>query len=204
MQNTACLDPGKLFIVLGRFSCLLRASHGAKRWYSRIRSCGSAGCRCAQPVPTAVLVSALETIFHDSELCCGKRSTLWSAALSADPHSLKDVGARMQGRYSLGDGRRVTITAEFAPSSSINTSQLLAPLMRGQAALLEWKSHLYVLYGADFDEVRDPSEGRGFDIHKLLLIDVRFSDVRREVALDQKSIGPKELEELLVLSVHTD
>ena len=82
--------------------------------------------------------------FTTPRLCCGKRSTLWSAALSADPHSLKDLGTRVQGRYSLGDGRRVTITVEFVPSSSINPSQLLAPLMRGQAALLEWKSHLYV------------------------------------------------------------
>jgi hypothetical protein len=117
---------------------------------------------------------------------------------------LKDLGTRVQGRYSLGDGRRVTITVEFVPSSSINPSQLLAPLMRGQAALLEWKSHLYVLYGADFDEVRDPTEGRSFDIQKLLLIDVRFSDRRREVSLDQKSIGPKELEGLLVLSVRNN
>jgi hypothetical protein len=161
-------------------------------------------CTASSDDPAAVLVAALETIFHDPELCCGKRSTLWSAALSADPRSLKDVGARVQGRYSLGDNRRVMITAEYLPSSSIYPLQLLAPLMRGQAVLLEWKSHLYVLCGADFDEFRDPMKASSFDIHKLLLIDVRFSDMRREVALDQKSIGPKELGGLLVLTVRAN
>ena len=52
--------------------------------------------------------------------------------------------------------------------------------------------------------MRDPTEGRSFDIQKLLLIDVRFSDRRREVSLDQKSIGPKELEGLLVLNMRNN
>jgi len=42
---------------------------------------------------TAVLISALEAIFHGAEVCCGKNSALEDGAEAADPLSLKDVSA---------------------------------------------------------------------------------------------------------------
>jgi hypothetical protein len=161
-------------------------------------------CTAGSDDPAAVLAAALETIFRNPDVCCGKNSSLWSAVLSADPVSLKDLSTRVPGRYALSDGRRTVVKAEYVPPSAINPSQLLIPLMRNQASLIEWESRLYVLYGAIFDEVRDQREGRLFQIHELLLLDVRFSDTRREISFDEGSNGPKELQGLLTLSVVTN
>lgn len=63
---------------------------------------------------TATLVAALETTFHDSELCCGKNSALREAVLSADPLSFEELSSKLQGRHILGDGRRIMVTAVSA------------------------------------------------------------------------------------------
>ena len=68
--------------------------------------------------------------------------------------------------------------------------------------LLEWKSRVYVLYGANFDEVRqyNPDDWL-FTIHKLLLLDVRFSDQQREVELNNQTDDWKAIQGLMTLSV---
>jgi hypothetical protein len=153
--------------------------------------------------PAAVLVAALETIFHDPDACCGKNSVLQAAALSADPLSLKDLSARIQGTYVLDDGRRIIITAEYVPPSSINPYQIIASLAKNRALLVEWKSHLYVLYGAVFDEIRGrtPETGQVLAIHKLFLLDARFSDARRETSLAREGNSQTDLQGLLILRV---
>jgi len=150
---------------------------------------------------TAVLAAALETIFPDPELCCGNKSVLQGAVLSADPLSFKDLSTRLQGKYELDDNRRITVTADYVPASSITSSALLLPLLKNQASLVEWKSHLYVLDGAFYDEIQSSEEGRIFEIHKLYLLDLRFSDARRETTFERKNVDSNELQALLILKV---
>ena len=151
--------------------------------------------------PGAVLAAALETILHDTELCCGNKSVLQGAVLSSDPLSFKDLSARLQGKYELDDGRRITVTADYVPASSITSSALLLPLLKNQASLVAWKSHLYVLDGAFYDEIQSSEEGRIFEIHKLYLLDLRFSDAHRETAFERKTVDSNELQALLILKV---
>ncbi len=151
--------------------------------------------------PAAVLKAALEIILHDPEVCCGNNSALQGAVLSADPLSFKDLSTRLQGKYDLDDGRRITVAADYVPASSINSSALLVPLLKNRASLVEWKSHLYVLYGAIFDEIHDSDEDRIFEIHTLYLLDPRFSDARRETTFDRKNVDSNELQSLLVLNL---
>lgn len=151
--------------------------------------------------PAAVLAAALETIFHDPEVCCGNKSVLQGAVLSADPLSFKDLSTRLQGKYELDDGPRITVTADYVPASSITSSALLFPLLKNQASLVEWKSHLYVLGGAFYDEIQSSEEGRIFEIHKLYLLDLRFSDARRETTFERKNVDSNELQALLILKV---
>src|SRR5882724_3491807 len=54
-----------------------------------------------------VLMTSLDTIVHDRSLCCGKDSALEDSVAQADPASLKDVAAKLQGRHLLSDGRPV-------------------------------------------------------------------------------------------------
>ncbi len=48
-----------------------------------------------------------------------------------------------------------------------------------------WNSNLYVVYGVVFNETLYSSGLHDYAIHKLLLIDPRFSGVRRETCFDR-------------------
>lgn len=150
---------------------------------------------------TAVLLAAVETILHDPEVCCGKDSALQDSLLSADPLSLKDVSAKLQGRHLLNDGRPIAIAAEYVAPDSLNPDQIISSLLKNRALLMEWKSRLYVLYGAVFDEKLYYSGQREYAVHKLLLLDVRFSDSRREVAFNREIDDWGKVQGLLTLSV---
>ena len=147
---------------------------------------------------TAVLVAALETIFHDPGVCCGKNSALQDTGFSASP--LKDLGARLAGKHYLSDGRPMTVTAEYMSPDSINPSQIIGPLTHQQAILMAWNSHLYVLYGAVFDELLYPSGNRDYVIHKLLLLDTRYSDARREASFNRDTDDWAKVSGLLTLT----
>src|ERR1700722_19127389 len=61
--------------------------------------------------PSDVLLTSLNTIVPDREVCCGKDSALEDSAQRADPTSLQDVAAKLQGRHLLSDGRPIIVTA---------------------------------------------------------------------------------------------
>ena len=132
---------------------------------------------------SAVLATALETIIQDKDVCCGKDSGLEDAVLSA-PSSLKELSAKLQGRHVLGDGLSIVVRVWYFPYSSLDPNVTITTLKNQQPMLLKWKSHIYVLYGATYDEARDSNGGPSqFVIHKLWLLDPRYSDQRRETEL---------------------
>jgi hypothetical protein len=116
---------------------------------------------------SVVLAVALETILHDNAVCCGKDSALEDEVLSDFP-SLKDLGAKVEGRHLLSDGQPIMIHAEYAPQSSVNSGVNIVNALQDQhAALIEWKSHVYLLYGATFNETRYSSGRRQYAVSKL-------------------------------------
>lgn len=139
---------------------------------------------------SAVLATALETILHDKAVCCDKDSALEDSVLYAtltDPVSLKELSTKLQGRHPLSDGRAIVVTADYVPQSSIGPGLIVTSLRDQHALLFEWKSHLYVLYGATFGETRDLGSGeRDYSIRKLFLLDPRFSDQRRDVEFNRE------------------
>lgn len=150
---------------------------------------------------SAVLASALETILHDKAVCCGKNSALENIVLSA-PQSLSELSAKLQGRHVLNDGRSVAINGEYVAHSEITPDYIVSTLLHQRAPLIEWKSHLfYVLYGATFDETRYDSGERQYAIRKLLLLDLRFSDQRRQVEFDRQTGDWSEVGGLAAFSV---
>jgi hypothetical protein len=150
--------------------------------------------------PSAVLATALETILPDRDVCCGKDSGLEDAVLSA-PSSLKELSAKLQGRHVLGDGLSIVVRAEYFPKSSLDPNLTITTLMNRQPMLLKWKSHIYVLYGATYDETRYYNGGSLFVTHKLWLLDPRYSDRRRETELNAKTDDWTEIQGILTLSV---
>jgi hypothetical protein len=163
---------------------------------------GGLQLRTAQSrAPADVLVAALEAIAHDPELCCGKNSALGDAALSADPRTLKDVSSKLQGRHLLSDGRPIMVTAEYVAPNTMHPEQIIVSLLNKHAMLMEWKSHLYVLYGANFNETLYDTGVRDYAIRKLYLLDPRFSDDRRHVSFDREANDWTEVQGLVMLTV---
>ena len=138
--------------------------------------------------PSDVLMTSLDTVLHDREVCCGKDSALEDSAQRADPASLPDIAAKLQGRHLLSDGRPIMVTAQYVAPEAINASLLIETLLQKHAMLMMWKSHLYVLCGLSYVEDYDPKRATGLDnVTKLLLIDTRYSDARRNVEFDRQT-----------------
>jgi len=150
-----------------------------------------------------VLAASLEVVFRDRQVCCGKTSALEDLVQSADPLSLKDIGDKLRGRHTLGDGRSIAVAAEYVPASSVNSAQVIASLRGGHPAIMEWNSHIYVIYGAVFDETLDsPAIGARMDaLRSFLLLDTRFSDGHREVIFNRLTDDWKKVQGLLMLSI---
>ena len=149
--------------------------------------------------PSDVLVAAVQIIFHDAEVCCSKNSALEDDVQRPDPKSLKDIAAKLQGRHLLSDSRPIMVTADYVPADQVNPGQIVGALREKRLPLIEWDSRMYVLYGAIFDETSDPETGTVDAIHKLFLLDVRFSDARREITFNRDTDDWGKVQGLLML-----
>ena len=154
---------------------------------------------------SAALATGLEIVLHDKTVCCGKDSALEDTALwisLANSVSLKALTAKVLGRHLLSDGRPIVVTADFVPPDSINAGFLVNSLTDQHAMLLQWNSRVYVLYGAIFDETRDPGDGSRVDsIHKLLLLDPGFSGPHRTTEFNRDTDDWSKVEGLSILKV---
>jgi hypothetical protein len=149
----------------------------------------------------AVVMAAVETILHDKDLCCGKDSALTDAVASADPSSLKALGVKLRGRQHLSDGRPIIVTAEYVAPTSINPGQIVGSLLNKHAMLMQWNSHVYVLYGTIFDETFDSGGATVYAIRKLLLLDPRFSGARRQISFNRETDDFKKVQGMLLLTM---
>jgi hypothetical protein len=147
-----------------------------------------------------VLATSLEIIFGDKEICCGRNSALDDAVQSADPASLKDVSAKLKGRHLLADGRPILVTADYVSAGAVNSGGLIAALKEKRAPLMEWNSHLYVVYGVTYVEtVGAESYGISDAIRTILLLDTRFSDERRQISFNRVTDDWGKVQGLLIL-----
>jgi hypothetical protein len=149
-----------------------------------------------------VLLTSLDVVFNDPDICCGKNSALEDRATAANPLSLNEVASKIQGRWLLSDGRPIQVKAEIlGPTPSLDISyRIIGALRNKHALLLEWNSHLYVLYGAVFDEADTSEVVSSYMIHKLLLVDTRYSDFRRYVTFNRDTDDWGRVQGLLLLS----
>ncbi len=154
------------------------------------------------PDPSYVLLTSLDIIFHDHGVCCAKDSALGDSAAAADPSSVKDIIAKLRGRHLFSDGRPVMISVlDLAPQATRNPGTVVRALTNKRAMLLMWNSHLYVLYGALFDEAQYADGSLVESINQLFLLDPRYSDSRREVPFKREKDDWNQVEGLLLLSV---
>lgn len=151
--------------------------------------------------PADVLLTSLDTIVHDPSICCGRGSALEDSAAEADPWSLKDVASRLQGRHLLGDGRPISITAEFWPTEAVDAVRLVNALKNKHALLMAWNSHLYVVYGVVYRWVDYSRHNKPYCVlRRLLLLDTRFSDWRRAVEYNRETDDPAKVQGFLTVT----
>ncbi len=150
-----------------------------------------------------VLLTSLDTVLHDREICCGKDSALVDSAQAADPESLKDVAAKLDGRHLLSDGRPIVIKATYLIPDAVNSGLLITWFLNQHAALIQWNSHIYVVHGIVYlwtaNETPDNSGQTGTVIRKFLLWDTRYSDSRREVVFNRETDDMRKVQGLLFL-----
>jgi hypothetical protein len=147
-----------------------------------------------------VLSTAVATVFNNQEICCDKGSALEDRLPQSDPVSLKSVGAALQGRHLLSDGRPIQITAEYFDSASINSGKVVTAIAQQHAPLMVWNSNLYVVSGVIFDDALYSDGSEIYVIRKFLLLDPRFSDLRRNVVFNRDTENLNEIQGMLFLS----
>jgi hypothetical protein len=146
-----------------------------------------------------VLATSMEIVFDNKEVCCGRDSALEDSVQSSDPKLLKDIASKVQGRHLLSDGRPIMITAEYLTPDQVNVGHLIYMLAANHAPLMMWNSHLYVVDGLSYAANADADGGVEYVSHKFLLLDVRFSDSRREVSFDRLTEDAAKVQGLLFL-----
>jgi hypothetical protein len=140
------------------------------------------------PHSADVMLTSLDTVFHDHEICCGKDSALEDQAAAADPKSLKDMASRLQGRRLLSDGRPIMVTATYVTPDAVNSGSLITWFQHQHAALMLWNGHVYVVHGIVYIWTASgtpESTQTSTVILKFLLWDTRYSDSRREVVFNR-------------------
>ena len=150
-----------------------------------------------------VLLTSLDIIFHNHEICCGRDSALEDSAQQADPRSMKDIVAKLQGRHLLGDGRPITVNVTDMMPYSPNPTAIVDALAKKQALLLMWNSRLYVMAGVLYDESYYQDGTTTDTINKFYLLDTRYSDGRREVTFTRLKDDWNDVQGLLLFSFST-
>lgn len=152
--------------------------------------------------PSMVLLTSLDIVFHDHSICCGRDSALGDNAAAADPRSMQDIINKLQGRHLLSDGRPIMVTLlDLAPSASRSPIAIVDALKRNQPLLFMWKSRLYVLYGALFDETLYGDGSLVVTINQLFLLDTRYSDARRKLAFSRETDDWNQVQGLLLFTI---
>lgn len=152
-----------------------------------------------------VLRISLETIFHDGEVCRGKDSALQDSVERADPKSLQDIAAKLNGRHLLADGRPIVVNAVFFPPDQANAAYLVKAFTEQHPLLMQWNSHIYVVHGLIYFWIVSGGETGGGSVQivvrKFLLWDTRFSDSRREVVFNRDTDDLSKVQGFLFVQV---
>jgi hypothetical protein len=116
------------------------------------------------------LLATLQTVFHDQKVCCGRDSALEDSAQAADARSLKEIATRRDGRHLTGDGRPIYVAAEYVTPEAVTTSRVVDAITDQHPLLMQWNSHLYVVYGVDYLRTKDVSAGVTAVVIRMFLL----------------------------------
>jgi hypothetical protein len=196
-------------LILAMFGCMIFTAYALGQTYlpnQEVQVHDLPVVKARTPNSTDVLLASLGTILHDKDICCGKDSALLDSAKAADPQSLKDIGAKLEGRHLMGDGRPIRVMVEFLTPDQVNAGHLIAMMRAQHAALMMWNSHLYVVHGVVFNQADNsvPSNTIPNTVTKLLLWDTRYASAQREAVFDRLTDDLNQVQGLLFITTKPD
>jgi hypothetical protein len=147
-----------------------------------------------------VIAASVATAVLDGAVCCDRNSALADQVGSITKFSLKELREKLGGKHYLQSGSSIVITDQYWPGSSVNVGEIVGSLLTEHPLLMVWDGHLYVVYGALYDEYVSDS-GIMFSIRKLWLVDTRFSDKRRDLTFDRQTDDWNKVSGLLKLAI---
>lgn len=150
---------------------------------------------------TDVLTASVASAVMDPDICCDRKSALVDQLGSVTTFSLPQLGEKLRGKRYLDSGASFAITDQYWPAAAVHAEEIIATLAAQRPLLMVWKGHLYVVSGAIFDEYLYYSGANMCVIHKLLLVDTRFSGKRRHVTFDRQTDDWSNVTGLLSLAV---
>ena len=157
-----------------------------------------------------VLAASVATAVMDPDICCGRNSALGDQVGSVSKFSLREpgekfllreLGERLRGKHSLDSGSPFTVADQYWPGASVNAEAIVGSLLMQRPLLMEWSGHLYVVYGAVFDEYSYDSNANTHVIRKLFLVDTRYSDKRRYISFNRQTDDWSKVTALLSLAI---
>jgi hypothetical protein len=155
----------------------------------------------SSPGANAVLIASLATVIMQPDVCCDPDSALEAQIPSARNLSLKDLGEKLRGKHYLGSGLAIEVADQYWSGASVNVEDIIAALIAQHPLLIDWNGHLYVLYGAVFDEYLYSNGTTQLVLKTLSLIDTRYSDERRYVSFNRQTDDWGKLTGLLTLTI---
>ena len=105
----------------------------------------------------------------------------------------------------MSDGRPIHITAEYVTPDAVTATRVVSAITNQHPILMQWNSHLYVVYGVDYMRTENLSAGAvGVVIRKFLLRDTRYSDERRNVVFDRETEDATKVQGLMFLQLRME
>jgi hypothetical protein len=134
-----------------------------------------------------VMLADVAIAVMDPNVCCGRKSALEDQADLPEGASLKELGEKLRGKHYLDSGEKIVVADYYWSGASVNAESIVNSLVEQNPLLMDWNGHLYVVYGAEFDEYAYSSGGIADVIQKLLLVDSRYAGKRRYLSFDRQT-----------------
>ena len=148
-----------------------------------------------------VAKAAVAIVLSAYGVTCERNSQVNSVIDDRTASSLRSLSGKVAGSTCEQEGRLLRLTSTFVPNASIHPDEVIHALDEDNPILIRWKGDLYVLWAALYD-IQVYSDGHRFNvIRELLLIDPRYSDVRRFVSYKREKAAFTDIEGIAFVGV---
>jgi len=151
--------------------------------------------RAAQRCESYALAADLEAMLRQQNVPISQEALadrIFSGKCLDSPPELGQVKHELEDDYVLDDGRRVRVEAQVTTSLPTSPEAFLLPLLNGQAYVVYWRGHAYLLAGALWDETVASGQQKQFSFRAFTLLDPFESGAKRTVTVDVAKEGLSE------------